>query len=97
MVFQADYRLVARQSGERSSDRSNGFNQAGMNAAVDDSVCLKMPLGDLQFGDNFVAGGPDKMNAHGPSPAADGSVERGSKVSVGRGGEARSSGHSGQF
>jgi hypothetical protein len=56
-----------------------------MNAAVDDSVCLVMLLGDLQLGDNFVAGGPDKMYAHGPSPAADGSVECDSKVSIRRG------------
>ena len=85
MVFQANYRLVTRQSGERRADRSNGFNQAGMNPTVDDSVCLKMLLGNLQLGDNFVTSGPDKVDAHGPSPSADGSVERGSKVSIGRG------------
>jgi hypothetical protein len=89
--------VATRQSGERSAYRCDCFNKAGMNAAVDDSVCLVMLLGDFQLGDNFIAGGPDKMNAHRPSPAADGSVERSSKVSIGRGGESRASGHSGQF
>ena len=97
MVFQPNHRLAARQSRERSANRCDCLNKAGMHAPVDDSICLVMLLSDLKFRDHFVAGGPDKMNAHGPGPTADGSVERGSKVSVGRGGESGASSHSGQF
>ncbi len=97
MIFQAYNRLAARQGRERSAYRCDCFNEAGMHAAMNDSICLVMLRSDLKFRDNFIAGGTDEMNAHGPSPAANGSVERGGKVSIRRSVEAGASGHSGQF
>ena len=54
-----------------------------MHATVDNSVSLVMVPGNLQFGDNFIASGNNKMNTHGPGPAANGSIERGGKFPSG--------------
>ena len=89
MVFYANHRLAAWQGGKRGTHRGDSFDQARMHTAVDDSVRLMMVRCDFKLRDHLIAAGMDEVNAHGLGPAADGSVERGSKVSVGRGSEVR--------
>src|SRR5579859_2230673 len=97
MVFQSYDRLAPRQGGERCAYRGDSFNQAGMNATVDDSIRLAMLLANFQVRHNFIGCGKGEVNAHGLVPASTNGVERGGKVTIRRSGEAGTSGHSGQF
>ena len=74
MVFQANHGLVPRQGRQRGADGGNRFDKAGMHAAVDDAIRLPVMRTDLHFGDNFIGGGANEMNAHGSIPSAGGSV-----------------------
>ncbi len=83
MIFQANHGLPSRQSRQRRSYGSDGFNQSCMHAAMHDSIRLMVLWTDFHLCNHFISSSTNEMDSHGKVPTAVGSVERIGKVTVG--------------